>query len=166
MTTNAKSETFTSITDKRGNVRKVLYGTALQVSSNYTDDNKISSITDAVSGTFNYTYNQVDQLTKVVTGSQEIETYSYDNYGNLSQKSVKSNDGQGNTVNHVYTYRYKNDLTGELKGLEIGTSNTVRYENDVNGRLKEKAICAGTDGSGGSDDKRELLLPEGGRPRD
>ena len=76
MTTNAKSETFTSITDKRGNVRKVLYGTALQVSSNYTDDNKISSITDAVSGTFNYTYNQVDQLTKVVTGSQEIETYS------------------------------------------------------------------------------------------
>ena len=147
MTTNAKSETFTSITDKRGNVRKVLYGTAVQVSSNYTDDNKISSITDAVSGTFNYTYNQVDQLTKVVTGSQEIETYSYDNYGNLSQKSVKSNDGQGNTVNHVYTYRYKNDLTGELKGLEIGTSNTVRYENDVNGRLKEKAICAGTDGT-------------------
>ena len=147
MTTNAKSETFTSITDKRGNVRKVLYGTALQVSSNYTDDNKISSITDAVSGTFNYTYNQVDQLTKVVTGSQEIETYSYDNYGNLSQKSVKSNDGQGNTVNHVYTYRYKNDLTGELKGLEIGTSNTVRYENDVNGRLKEKTICTGVDGT-------------------
>ena len=147
MTTNAKSETFTSITDKRGNVRKVLYGTAVQVSSNYTDDNKISSITDAVSGTFNYTYNQVDQLTKVVTGSQEIETYSYDNYGNLSQKSVKSNDGQGNTVNHVYTYRYKNDLTGELKGLEIGTSNTVRYENDVNGRLKEKTICTGVDGT-------------------
>ena len=54
-TANAKSETFTSITDKRGNVRKVLYGTALQVSSSYTDDNKISSITDAVSGTFNYT---------------------------------------------------------------------------------------------------------------
>ena len=125
----------------------MLYGTALQVSSNYTDDNKISSITDAVSGTFNYTYNQVDQLTKVVTGSQEIETYSYDNYGNLSQKSVKSNDGQGNTVNHVYTYRYKNDLTGELKGLEIGTSNTVRYENDVNGRLKEKTICTGVDGT-------------------
>ena len=128
-------------------MRKVLYGTAVQVSSNYTDDNKISSITDAVSGTFNYTYNQVDQLTKVVTGSQEIETYSYDNYGNLSQKSVKSNDGQGNTVNHVYTYRYKNDLTGELKGLEIGTSNTVRYENDVNGRLKEKTICTGVDGT-------------------
>ena len=147
VTTNAKSETFTSITDKRGNVRKVLYGTAVQVSSNYTGDNKISSITDAVSGTFNYTYNQVDQLTKVVTGSQEIETYSYDNYGNLSQKSVKSNDGQGNTVNHVYTYRYKNDLTGELKGLEIGTSNTVRYENDVNGRLKEKTICTGVDGT-------------------
>ena len=125
----------------------MLYGTAVQVSSNYTDDNKISSITDAVSGTFNYTYNQVDQLTKVVTGSQEIETYSYDNYGNLSQKSVKSNDGQGNTVNHVYTYRYKNDLTGELKGLEIGTSNTVRYENDVNGRLKEKTICTGVDGT-------------------
>ena len=147
VTTNAKSETFTSITDKRGNVRKVLYGTELQVSSSYTDDNKISSITDAVSGTFNYTYNQVDQLTRVVTGSREIETYSYDNYGNLSQKSVKSNDGQGNTVNHVYTYRYKNDLTGELKGLEIGTSNTVRYENDVNGRLKEKTICTGVDGT-------------------
>ena len=117
------------------------------MSSNYTGDNKISSITDAVSGTFNYTYNQVDQLTRVVTGSREIETYSYDNYGNLSQKSVKSNDGQGNTVNHVYTYRYKNDLTGELKGLEIGTSNTVRYENDVNGRLKEKTICTGVDGT-------------------
>ena len=33
--TNAKDETFTSFTDKRGNVRKMLYGSTPQVTSTY-----------------------------------------------------------------------------------------------------------------------------------
>lgn len=94
-----------------------------------------------MSGTFDYTYNSIDQLTEVKKDSTVIESYGYDDYGNQIQKTIA--DGVG----HTYHYKYKDEKTGELSGIEIGTGNTIKYEKDVNGRLKEKTICAGTDGT-------------------
>jgi len=132
--TNAKGETFTTITDKQGNVRKVLYGTTAQVTSSYNTKNQLSALTDDVEGSFTYEYNLLEQITRVKKGTEEIESYTYDNYGNLKEKVV------GNGVNHIYTYQYKNEITGELEGIELGTDSTVKYERDANGRLREKEI--------------------------
>ena len=83
-----------------------------------------------------YTYDafEVEQITRVKKGTEEIESYAYDNYGNLKKKVV------GNGVNHIYTYQYKNEITGELEGIEFGTDSTAKYERDANGRLREKEI--------------------------
>lgn len=99
VTTNAEEETFTSITDKSGNVCKVLYGTEAQVTNSYQGD-KLTSMTDAVSGTFDYTYNSIDQLTEVKKDSTVIESYGYDDYGNQIQKTIA--DGVGHTYNYKF----------------------------------------------------------------
>ncbi|WP_418976837.1 hypothetical protein, partial [Alistipes finegoldii] len=139
ITTNAKGETFTSITDKTGNLRKVLYGTTTLVASTYDSTNRLTSVTDNVDGTITYEYDSLDRVTKIKKGTTELESYTYDDYGSISKKMIS------NGVSHSYTYKYADNASRELKAVEIGAENTIRYEKDCLGRIREKSVCAGTD---------------------
>ena len=131
--TNAKDETFTSFTDKHGNVRKVLYGSTPQVTSTYSDHNYLLQTVDAVSGSESYVYNAENQLLSVSRGNSVTESFSYDDWGNLATRNL------WNGVSHAYTYSYCDNAARTLS--EIGIKGlSIRPKQDVNGRASEKTV--------------------------
>ena len=131
--TNAKDETFTSFTDKRGNVRKILYGSAPQVTSTYDAKNRLTQTIDAASGTTTYEYDGLDRPTAVKRGGIAAETFTYDDWGKLATRNLS------NGVSHAYAYSYRDDVARTLS--EIGIKGlTIRPKQDVNGRASEKTI--------------------------
>ena len=131
--TNAKDETFTSFTDKRGNVRKILYGSAPQVTSTYDAKNRLTQTIDAESGTTTYEYDGLDRPTAVKRGGIAAETFTYDDWGKLATRNLS------NGVSHAYAYSYRDDAAHTLS--EIGIKGlTIRPKQDVNGRASEKTI--------------------------
>ena len=131
--TNAKDETFTSFTDKRGNVRKMLYGSTPQVTSTYDAKNRLTQTIDAESGTTTYEYDGLDRPTAVKRGGIAAETFTYDDWGKLATRNLS------NGVSHAYAYSYRDDAAHTLS--EIGIKGlTIRPKQDVNGRASEKTI--------------------------
>ena len=131
--TNAKDETFTSFTDKRGNVRKILYGSAPQVTSTYDAKNRLTQTIDAESGTTTYEYDGLDRPTAVNCGGIAAETFTYDDWGKLATRNLS------NGVSHAYAYSYRDDAAHTLS--EIGIKGlAIRPKQDVNGRVSEKTI--------------------------
>mgnify|MGYP002800853015 FL=1 len=119
---------------------KVTVGNAVILSTLYTVKGLVSEITDSVSGVTSYTYDSYDNVVKVqtVNNSQTLltEDYSYNVYGDLSQKTISGE------VSQAYTYVYKTNAARDL--------NYVGYETykfypltDVNGRNKGREVFDG-----------------------
>ena len=131
--TNAKDETFTSFTDKRGNVRKILYGSTPQVTSSYDAKNRLTQTIDAENGTTTYEYDGLDRPTAVKRGGIAAETFTYDDWGKLATRNLS------NGVSHAYAYSYRDDAAHTLS--EIGIKGlSIRPKQDVSGRASEKTI--------------------------
>ncbi len=133
--TNAKNETFTKVTDKKGQVLSIKYGDATQVSYTYDAYGRVLTVTDGVTGaTESNTYNALEQQTAYARGSY-AESYSYDKYGKLATFV------QGT---RTYSYAYKDGAARDLDYITV-EGITVTPETDVLGRNKGKEI-SGTNG--------------------
>ena len=130
VSTNAKNETFTTVTDKKGQVLRIKYGDATQVSYTYDAYGNVLTVTDGVTGaTESNTYNTLEQQTAYARGSY-AESYSYDKYGKLATFV------QGT---RTYSYAYKNNAARDLDHITV-EGVTVTPETDVPGRDKGKEI--------------------------
>ena len=119
---------------------KVTVGNSVILSTLYTVKGLVSEITDSISGVTSYTYDSYDNVVKVQTvnnsQTQLTEDYSYNAYGDLSQKTISGE------VSQAYTYAYKTNAARDL--------NYVGYETykfcpltDVNGRNKGREVFDG-----------------------
>ena len=119
---------------------KVTVGNAVILSTLYTVKGLVSEITDSISGVTSYTYDSYDNVVKVQTvnnsQTQLTEDYSYNAYGDLSQKTISGE------VSQAYTYVYKTNAARDL--------NYVGYETykfcpltDVNGRNNGREVFDG-----------------------
>lgn len=108
--TNAKNETFTKVTDKKGQVLSIKYGDATQVSYTYDVYGRVLTVTDGVTGaTESNTYNALEKLTAYARGSY-AESYSYDAYGKLASFV------QGT---RTYSYAYKDGAAHDLDHITV-----------------------------------------------
>ena len=128
--TNAKNETFTKVTDKKGQVLRVQYGDVTQVSYTYDADGNILTATDGVTGeNESSTYDSLGNRTAYTRGSYS-ESYTYDAYGKIASFVQGA---------RTYSYAYKDGAARDLDHITV-EGITVTLETDVLGRNKGKEI--------------------------
>ncbi len=101
----------------------------------YDEKDRLTGITDSVSGTRTYTYDNYDNVTSV-SGGGLTEAYTYDSYGLLKSKAYSG------TVTHAYSYTYKDNAAKELESISV-LGYDFKPLTDVNGRNTGKEIYSG-----------------------
>ena len=130
--TNAKGETFTTVSDKQGNVVSVKYSETEQVANVY-ENGKLKTATDGITGeASSYTYDALGNVTAFTRGGYS-ENNTYDSYGNITEY---------NQNGRVYTYAYKDNAARDLKSVTV-EGITITPEKDILGRNKGKEISVG-----------------------
>ncbi len=107
----------------------------------FDENQRLVSVTDAVSGTSNITYDEFDNITRIVMNNH-CEDYVYDGYGKLLQKQYKGD------LNQTYRYTYKYNAAHDLNYITFGSSvDSCKFKplKDVNGRNVGKEIYKDTD---------------------
>ena len=133
--TNAKNETFTKVTDKKGQVLRVQYGDVTQVSYTYDADGNVLTAADGVTGeNESSTYDSLGNRTAYTRGSYS-ESFTYDVYGKITSFVQGA---------RTYSYAYKNNAARDLDHITV-EGITVTPETDCLGRNKGKEI-SGADG--------------------
>lgn len=140
--TNINGDVFESYTDKKGNALSMSHNGVIQVVSEYDVDNKLTKFTDKISNEITTnTYDSLDRITAVAkTGINPVtEIYNYNNYGNISKRTVSS------SVNHEYSYGYKNNASKDLDNIVFKNNNkqvaVFTTTQDAMSRLKNKTIA-------------------------
>ena len=101
----------------------------------YDEKDRLTSVTDSVSGTRTYTYDNYDNVTSV-SGGGLTEAYTYDSYGLLKSKAYSG------TSNISYIYTYKDNAAKELESISV-LGYDFKPLTDVNGRNTGKEIYSG-----------------------
>lgn len=94
---------------------------------NKTGINKIRTGLPSESGDFQYEYNPLNQLTRVLKNGEELREYSYDAFGNRISKKEGENETN-------YIYNANNQLIKEA-GQEI-----KEYQYDLRGNLRTESV--------------------------
>lgn len=102
--------------------------------SNGNQTSKTEIIASVNKGTTNYSYNELDQLMRVVEPSGKTTDYSYDKAGNRVSEIITDN---GTTTSTVYTYDELNRLLKTVTTYEDAVI-TYDYQYDYNGNLYSK----------------------------
>jgi len=102
--------------------------------SNGNQTSKTEIIASVNKGTTNYSYNELDQLIRVVEPSGKTTDYSYDKAGNRVSEIITDN---GTTTSTVYTYDELNRLLKTVTTYEDAVI-TYDYQYDYNGNLYSK----------------------------
>lgn len=146
---NGASEEYTYFAD--GNLQTLINKNAEgTVTDRYTyayDSNgnlisKTEVIASVNKGTTNYSYNELDQLIKVIEPSGKTTDYGYDKAGNRISEMIMED---GTTASTVYTYDELNRLLKTVTTYEDAVI-TYDYQYDYNGNLYSKTKS--TQGSG------------------
>ena len=138
--TNAETVTVTMADGTESTVVKNRFGNTVEtacsdrtVATEYTKDQKISAITDSVSGKTEYTYTANGDVKTVKVNEVETESYSYDAKNMLTRK----------TINGItYTFTPKADMPSKLDSITVDGT-TVRPQTDALGRSTGKTIAVG-----------------------
>ena len=116
-TVNALNETFTTVSDKRGNVIRTLIDGEQQSASSYNSDGKVTQYADSVTGAeVNYSYDTADgKLLKAerLNFAALTETLEYTEYNEIQQRTLTG------AVSQVYTYTYKDTAERELEKIAL-----------------------------------------------
>ncbi len=128
--TNRKGETFTSVSDKRGNVLRKLYNGAEEVRYTYNEDGNMLTATEG-ENVASCEYDAFGNVTAYRRG-EYAERRIYDAYG-----CVTEYDQNG----RVYAYAYKEEAGRSLAGVTV-EGFTVSPKNDLLGRNVGKEITA------------------------
>ena len=117
--------------------------------SNGNQTSKTEIIASVNKGTTNYSYNELDQLIRVVEPSGKTTDYSYDEAGNRVSEIITDN---GTTTSTVYTYDELNRLLKTVTTIDDAVI-TYDYQYDYNGNLYSK-----TKSTQGSDTTLEKIV--------
>lgn len=136
--------------DNQGNVTQIdgpLAGTVDVTTNAYDALNRLTRMTDPLSGRVNYGYNGIDQLTTVTDPRSLVTSYSYDGLNNLNQQispdtgtTANTYDAAGNLLTstdakgQVTTYTY--DALNRVTGITYtgGVTHTYQYDAGSNGK--------------------------------
>ena len=141
--TNAKNETFTMVTDKKGQILRVQYGDVTQVSYTYDADGNVLTAADGVTGeNESSTYDSLGNCIAYTRGSYS-ESYTYDVYGKIASFVQGA---------RTYSYAYKNNAARDLDHITVeGLSRQKQGERD---QRSGRQVCG-----------RICVLSQSGRPR-
>lgn len=117
--------------------------------SNGNQTSKTEIIASVNKGTTNYSYNELDQLIRVVEPSGKTTEYGYDKAGNRISEVITENEVETSTV---YTYDELNRLLKTVTTCEDAVI-TYDYQFDYNGNLYSK-----TKSTQGSDSALEKIV--------
>lgn len=158
--TNAKGETFTSVSDKKGNIIRELYNGEEQVSYTYDENGKViaekegdevsRSEYDSLGRIARFIREKCPEGNDTLEDSEEnipnvkySEAFKYDNFGQL--KTCNKNGRE-------YVYNYKENAARDLDNItvneviktneaeKVDVNITVTPETDILGRKKSKEI--------------------------
>ena len=102
----------------------------------YHKNGLTESVSDSVSGFVRYLYDDYKNVTQVKSDDL-TEDYTYNEYGELTQKALSG------AVDQAYTYAYKDNSARDLE--YVGTGDYKFYPlSDVNGRNTGREIVNGT----------------------
>ncbi len=100
----------------------------------YDEKDRLTSVTDSVSGTIFFSYDEFGNIT-LTTGNGGARCY-YNEYGLLTGKEYS------NSVKHAYSYTYKDNAAKELETISV-LGYDFKPLTDVNGRNTGKEIYSG-----------------------
>ena len=113
---------------------------AIIFSTLYNEDGLAEQVTDGVSDTTIYTYDDYKNVTQVKTTKNSTtvltEDYTYNEYGELTQKTLSG------AVDRAYTYVYKDNAAHDLEYVGIDSYKFYPLS-DVNGRNTGREIYSG-----------------------
>ena len=125
------------------------------ISYEYDKEERITKVVDSVDGTTEYTYDALGQLLTETVNGTEVNTMTYDNYGNIISKNGVSYvydtvwkdkliavgdktityDAQGNPINYL-----GHTLTWE-KGRQLKSFDNITYTYNANGIRTSKTVA-------------------------
>jgi RHS repeat-associated protein len=131
---NATTNRLSSYTLNAG-AKKITDNVTWQTAGLLSKQAFIDTVDSANAQTCNYGYDAQVRLTSVNCGSNWNQTFSYDVFGNISKSAtVGTNFGAlYNTKNQITNYSASYDVSGDLTGINLGTSLTYTW--DQAGRL-------------------------------
>ncbi|MBR2339565.1 MAG: RHS repeat-associated core domain-containing protein, partial [Clostridia bacterium] len=139
--TNANGESFTTYTDKFGNVARTDFGNSIQMLATYNSDNSISTVTDNVTNDILFHNYESHKLSGVIVENNLdmilTENWIYNSRGNVCMKRIADNQ----SFCHLYTYNYDENLyNSPLTSVILNDTIEMKPTYDALGRTTAKEI--------------------------
>jgi len=131
----ADGVTTQSLKDKRGRLRAIAVNGQTQLTRDYNEDNTLSEVADAVTGSITkFEYNPATKRVVSVSSPQLTENYTYNEFGQISGREMSG------TVNREYSFTYKDNTARGLESMALPNGLVYKPQRDVNGRNTGKVI--------------------------